>query len=116
MSDFIGRERDATLGTVEALQNTRRACWRSACQHDGIAPDALFVVFSAENPFVPYLATIDRQLTEARAALSNFGYGGLTLDGGKAKLVSFAKTREKRRPKPVAEDAQAALGLDVAAG
>jgi hypothetical protein len=95
--DFIAQERDATLGTVAGLENTRRACWGHACRHDGIEPGSLFVVFSEGNPYVPFLERIEGQLADARSALTNFGYGGLVLDGGKAQLRAPAK---KRRGEP----------------
>lgn len=94
MSDFIARERSATVTAIEGLHNTRRACWRHACRHDGIEETEAFALFSEGNPFVPFLAVVNRQLREAVAALFHFGYGGLTIDGGKSKLIAPEKRRK----------------------
>lgn len=95
MSGFIERERMATVTAIEGWQNTRRACWRHACRYDGIEESEAFALFSEGNPFVPFLATVNRQLAEAVAALFHFGYGGLTIEGGKSKLIA-AEKRAKR--------------------
>ncbi len=95
MSDFIAREREATLRRVEGLENTLRACWRSACEADGIEPSAPAVVFSEGNRYVPFLRIIHRQLEEARAAVGNFGYGGLVIEGGRATLQKSPKKSRK---------------------
>ena len=94
-SGFIANERDATARRVAGLENTLRACWRHACEADGIEPSATAVVFSDGNRFVPFLSIIRRQLEEARAALGNFGYGGLVIEGGRAVLEKPAKKSRK---------------------
>lgn len=94
-TDFTARERDATLARVTGLENTLRACWRHACEADGIEPTASAVVFSEGNRYVPFLSIIHRQLEEARAALTHCGYGGLVIEGGRAVLEKSPKKSRK---------------------
>ena len=64
---------------IAAIGATVRAAWASACKHDGIDPAASFVVFSDDNPFIPFHA---RAMTEYLEAVSNYqsgGYVGLRL-------------------------------------
>lgn len=50
------------------LRGKVKAQWRLACEHDGIATDAEFVIFSDDNPYaVEYSAAMQRYLVAAKA-------------------------------------------------
>lgn len=38
---------------IHEHQYAVRYLWNIACQHDEIEPDALFIAFSDDNPFIP---------------------------------------------------------------
>lgn len=56
-----------------------RKVWESACKHDGIDPDAKFVVFSDDNPFTQFLGPALQLYQETKAAYEAGGYVGLTM-------------------------------------
>ncbi len=65
---------------IAGLSATVRQLWERACEHDGIPPDSVFVVFSDNNPYVPYHNKAVRELQEARAAfVPGGGYVGLRI-------------------------------------
>ena len=72
---------------IEGLAATVRQLWAKACQHDGIPADAGVVVFSKDNPYVPFHDKAMRELQEARAAfVPGGGYVGLRIENGRATL------------------------------
>jgi hypothetical protein len=64
---------------LRGLAATYRRCWQAACRYDGLDPDAAFVCFSCENPYVPYLGRIFQQYQENLQAFGCWGYVGLTI-------------------------------------
>ncbi len=66
---------------LRGLAATYRRCWQAACQYDGLDPDAAFIYFSRENPYVPYLGRILQQYQENLWAFGCWGYVGLTISG-----------------------------------
>ncbi|SRR5579883_614007 len=64
---------------LRALTATYGQCWQAACRYDGLDPDAAFVCFSRENPYVPYLGRILQQYQENLQAFGCWGYVGLTI-------------------------------------
>jgi len=70
---------------IEGLKATVRQLWVKACEHDDIPPSSLFVVFSEDNPYVPFHVNAMRQLREAQAAfVPGGGYVGLRIEKGRA--------------------------------
>jgi hypothetical protein len=65
--------------TLFALVATYRTCWQDACRYDGVDPKELFVCFSSDNPYVPYLGRLVEQYQEALAAFQAWGYVGLRI-------------------------------------
>lgn len=78
MADFIERERTGSAQAVEDMAATVRACWAAACRHDRIKPDSPLVVFSSDNPIVPFYESAYRQYAEMIAAFVALGYVGLS--------------------------------------
>jgi hypothetical protein len=80
MNKHSGRiEVKPALKILAGMQATYKAAWVSACKHDDIDPLSSFVVFSDDNPFVPFY---EKALTEYRQAITEYqagGYIGLTL-------------------------------------
>ena len=75
----------AGASRIEGLSAIVRQLWEKACEHDGIPPDSMFVVFSDNNPYVPYHNKAVRELQEARAAfVPGGGYVGLRIKKGRA--------------------------------
>lgn len=94
---FIQAERTSGADYIEALRNTVRAVWRSACKHDGIDPESKFVVFSTGNPFTSYLSKAQAQLNEAVAGYRAFGYAGMKINAsGKAELFKPARKGKRK--------------------
>jgi len=92
----IDRMGDATVADWAA---TVRQCWVRACEADGIDPAAAAVVFSADNPVVLYLNRAIQSYQEALANRTAFGYTGLVITGGKAKIPPPVKgTRRGKKP------------------
>lgn len=56
-----------------------KATWESACKHDGISPSSKFVVFSNDNPYLPYYEKAVREYREAMYQYQAGGYIGLRL-------------------------------------
>lgn len=70
---------------IEALSAVVRQLWVKSCEHDRIPPDSVFVVFSDDNPYVPYHNKAVDELIEARAAFApGGGYVGLRIKKGRA--------------------------------
>ena len=65
--------------TLLARAATYRKCWEDARRHARLAPKTVFVHFSPDNPYVPYLGRLFEQYQEALAALKVGGYVGLRL-------------------------------------
>ena len=61
------------LKVLAGLQATYKAAWVSACKHDNIEPTASFVVFSDDNPFVPFY---EKGLSEYQKAVAEYQAGG----------------------------------------
>lgn len=78
-TSFVERERLASIAAVDDLAATWRAAYHAALLHDGLAPGTTFAVFSASNPFVPFVDKAYRQFCEAAAACAAHGYVGLSL-------------------------------------
>lgn len=78
-SGFVRRERESGLTYLADLAATVRKVWERACEHDGVAPDSPFVVFSGDNPFVQFHANAVTQLQEAQIAYRALGYVGLSV-------------------------------------
>lgn len=94
MADFIQRERDSGSQYLADLLATARRVYLSALDFDGIAPDTMFAVFSADNPFVYFYDKVLTEYREARASYFALGYVGMSIGGaGRAELY----TRPKRR-------------------
>lgn len=84
--------------TITDLYATVRAIRVNACNHDGIALDSLFAVFSEDNPHVPFLDNTQKRLNEAISNQRNVGYVGLDL-----RVVGIPK---RPRTKKTAKKAQ----------
>ena len=80
ISPHSGRiEVKPALKVLAGLQATYKAAWVSACNYDEIDPLSSFVVFSDNNPFVPFY---EKGLTEYRRAVMEYqsgGYVGLSI-------------------------------------
>jgi hypothetical protein len=79
---------------VEDLTATVRAIWVHACRHDGIDPNSRSVVFSKDNPAVPYYDKALSKLLEAREGMNAFGYVPLVIGpSGRAEIYKRGKRR-----------------------
>lgn len=78
-SNFQERINAQGRAYIDGLRATVRACWASACQHDGIELPASFVVFSNDNPFVKFHDAAQRELWAAEREYRAGGYVGLRL-------------------------------------
>lgn len=77
-------ERKQAHDTLAGWAATVRAVWVSMCKHDGIDPDAKFVVFSDDNPYKQFYNNALTQYRETLAVVSQGpggGYVGLTISG-----------------------------------
>jgi hypothetical protein len=66
---------DHILGLAQTVKNL----WIKACEHDMIDPGERIVVFSTDNPFMPFYDNAYRQLQEAIQAYKAGGYVGISL-------------------------------------
>lgn len=66
--------------TVDDLRATYCRVWQSACEHDGVSSDEVFVILSPDNPFQPYLDTVWQKYQQAMNDQQAFGYVGLDLN------------------------------------
>lgn len=67
------------LKVLAGLQATYRAAWESACKHEGIPVDSQFVIFSNDNPFVPFYEKARSQYVNALIEYKSGGYIGLKI-------------------------------------
>ena len=82
---------------IAQLRIAARQTWEHACRHDGIECEARFVVFSDNNPHVPWYNRIMAQLREAEAAcVPGGGYVGLSIQDGRASAAR--PTGRRRKP------------------
>ena len=71
--------------TIRGWQATVAQLWDKACKEDDIEPGSQFVVFSADNQYVPFYERAHRQLQESIAQYQAGGYVGLRIEAGKAR-------------------------------
>jgi len=69
---------------IRNLEATRQHLWVKACEHDGIPPDSKFVVFSEDNPFIPFHSKVQLELWAAIREYQAGGYVGLVIANGRA--------------------------------
>lgn len=77
--------------TIVIWANTVRSCWNNACAYDGIDPASPAVIFSDDNPVIPYL---NKAISSYREAVSNrgaLGYEGLVVSAGRAAIPAKTK-------------------------
>ena len=70
-----------------------RQLWVKMCEHDGIDPGAMFIVFSDDNPYTPFYNKAMKELQESRFAHAHGGYVGLQIVKGRAVVPK----RKRRR-------------------
>lgn len=80
-------------GHVAQLEAAVLACWKRACEHDGIEPSARFVVFSDDNPHAKAYNDVMGKYLEARTAWAAGGYVGLRIKKGRATMATKAERR-----------------------
>jgi hypothetical protein len=102
MSGFIERERTGSVHFLEDLLLACKSAFEAACKFDGMPPDTKFAIFSAENPFVPYINKGMEEWFQARRDYLEFGYCGMSIKGGRAQLYKRApKPRNKKKAKTI---------------
>ena len=70
---------------IADVRQAIRQLWVKMCEHDGIDPNASFVLFSDDNPYTPFYNNAMKELQEAKAAhVPGGGYVGLRIDKGRA--------------------------------
>jgi len=72
-------EADAGATVVANAKAAWRSAWEAACSHDNIDPSEKFVVFSDDNPFVPYIGKAFDEFVRFRDEYLAGGYVGLEL-------------------------------------
>ena len=75
---FVERERVGSIQACEDMAATARAIYAKALEHDGLPPDSCMVVFSLDNPYVPYYDKAMEQYWEMALACAAHGYVGLS--------------------------------------
>ena len=78
-SSFVERERLGSIQAVEDYAARVSACFKHALAWEGLPEDTLFVVFSEENPIVPFYRRAWDEYLEAAAACAAHGYVGLSV-------------------------------------
>ena len=66
------------------LAHTVRQLWCKMCEHDGIEPNASFVIFSDDNPYQRFHDAAMNQYFEAVSQYQAGGYVGLQIKNGKS--------------------------------
>jgi len=82
---FVEEHTKALVNIPDQWRATVRKCWEDACKFDGVDPNEKFVVFSDDNPYVPFHNRAVQNLREAEAQAAAFGYVGLQIDTGRKK-------------------------------
>lgn len=85
MSEFVKRECESGLKALIIMRDTVRACWRLACKHEEIDPSSRFIVFSKDNPVVPYYDRARQQFDQMQTDYKHLGYR-LSMKDGRATL------------------------------
>ena len=70
-------ERTPALRYLAGLKATVSQLWENACEHDGVSPEELFVVFSEDNPYMVFHNNAMVRYTEAMQQYQAGGYVGL---------------------------------------
>lgn len=76
MQDRLNKQ---AIKHLAALQQTVKQLWEKSCEHDEIDPTAKFVVFTDDNPYIPFYNRALLQYREARQQFADGGYVGLTI-------------------------------------
>jgi hypothetical protein len=67
------------LRAIDAVRQAWQSAFRAACRHDGIEEDSKFVVFSKDNPFVPYIDRAHQEYCNTVREYQAGGYVGLRM-------------------------------------
>jgi hypothetical protein len=67
------------LKAIEGMRQTWLSAYKAACKYEDITEDAKFVIFSDDNPFLPFIDRAYIQYCEMKLEYQAGGYVGLSL-------------------------------------